>query len=165
MSSDGGPYYAVANGRMPGIYQTWSECEAQVKGFSRPAFKKFGSHAEAQAFIDAHRQTMASPSPSLKLKLEAKRSLVDSLPANKKPRAVDLGGVAIVDDDIDGGEIVKSGALLVFCDGASKGNGRMNAIARSGVYICGIDSDGHCNNERLANKPTRARSCLRSRWR
>lgn len=34
-------YYAVAKGRKPGIYGTWAECEAQVKGFpacvSRPA--------------------------------------------------------------------------------------------------------------------------------
>lgn len=26
-------YYAVAKGRAPGIYATWAECEAQVKGY------------------------------------------------------------------------------------------------------------------------------------
>lgn len=34
------PFYAVANGRIPGIYKTWSECEAQVKGFTTAKFKK-----------------------------------------------------------------------------------------------------------------------------
>lgn len=34
------PFYAVAKGRAPGIYKTWSECESQVKGFSGAKYKK-----------------------------------------------------------------------------------------------------------------------------
>ena len=26
-------YYAVKEGRVPGVYTTWAECEAQVKGY------------------------------------------------------------------------------------------------------------------------------------
>ena len=26
-------FYAVRNGRVPGVYMTWADCEKQVKGF------------------------------------------------------------------------------------------------------------------------------------
>lgn len=45
------PYYAVARGRSVGIYNTWAECEAQVKGFSGARYKKFDSPQSAQDFI------------------------------------------------------------------------------------------------------------------
>ena len=48
------PFYAVARGRQTGIFRTWRECEAATRAFSRAAFKKFDSQAEAQAFLDAH---------------------------------------------------------------------------------------------------------------
>lgn len=45
------PFYAVAKGRTPGIFMTWADCEAQVKGFSGARYKKFDSAASAQEFI------------------------------------------------------------------------------------------------------------------
>ena len=33
--------YAVKIGRVPGLYKTWAECEANVKNFSGAVFKKF----------------------------------------------------------------------------------------------------------------------------
>ena len=47
-----GKFYAVANGRIPGIYNTWSECEEQVKHFSNARFKRFNSFNEAVKFIE-----------------------------------------------------------------------------------------------------------------
>ncbi|KAG2518214.1 hypothetical protein BBI17_005480 [Phytophthora kernoviae] len=71
-------FYAVAAGRSPGIFTSWSEAEAQIRGFSgarghktgvfqtwneakqqvegmRSAkFKKFPTQEEAQAFVDQH---------------------------------------------------------------------------------------------------------------
>jgi ribonuclease HI len=44
-------YYAVARGRVPGIYFTWKDCEAQVKGFSNGRYKKFKTAQEADKFI------------------------------------------------------------------------------------------------------------------
>lgn len=34
-------YYVVKRGRIPGIYNDWSDCEKQIKGFSNAKFKKF----------------------------------------------------------------------------------------------------------------------------
>ena len=45
-------YYAVKNGRNPGIYDTWTECEHEVKGFENAKYKKFKSYEEARAFIE-----------------------------------------------------------------------------------------------------------------
>ncbi len=44
-------YYAVKNGRDIGIFSTWAECEASVRGFSGSVFKKFSSLREAEDFI------------------------------------------------------------------------------------------------------------------
>ena len=43
-------FYAVAKGRKPGIYLSWADCEAQIKGYSGPKFKKFDSAEEAEEF-------------------------------------------------------------------------------------------------------------------
>lgn len=44
-------FYAVKVGRNPGIYQSWSECEEQVKGFSGAIYKSFASMEEAEAYL------------------------------------------------------------------------------------------------------------------
>lgn len=45
-------FYAVKNGRLPGIYLTWDECIVQVTGFSGAVYKAFSTQAEAQKFVD-----------------------------------------------------------------------------------------------------------------
>ena len=41
-------YYVVWRGRKAGIYASWPECEAQVKGFAQAQYKAFGSRQEAE---------------------------------------------------------------------------------------------------------------------
>jgi len=43
--------YAVARGRVQGIFSTWKECQDSVKGFSGALFKKFETVQEAQSFL------------------------------------------------------------------------------------------------------------------
>ena len=45
------PYYAVKKGHQVGIYNTWTECQQQVKGFRGAIFKKFKTLEEAKEFI------------------------------------------------------------------------------------------------------------------
>ncbi|KAG7387146.1 RNA-DNA hybrid ribonuclease [Phytophthora pseudosyringae] len=47
-----GCFYAVAAGRSTGVFTTWGECEAHVKGFNGCRYKKFKTRSEAQTFID-----------------------------------------------------------------------------------------------------------------
>ena len=46
------PHYAVARGRVPGVYPTWSECSAQVQSFNGARYKKFSTETEAREFIN-----------------------------------------------------------------------------------------------------------------
>lgn len=51
-SRHNGPVFAVAVGREPGIYETWKECEAQVKGFKGGVFKKFPTEDDAKEWLE-----------------------------------------------------------------------------------------------------------------
>lgn len=53
-------FYAVKNGRIPGIYTTWEECKAQVDGFSGPVFKGFETKEEALEFLGVEVKTKKS---------------------------------------------------------------------------------------------------------
>lgn len=44
-------FYAVKQGRVPGVYNTWAECEKQTKGFTGAVFKKFSNYDEALEFV------------------------------------------------------------------------------------------------------------------
>ena len=45
-------FYAVANGKQPGIYNTWKECCEMVKGFKNAIYKKFSNLEDAENFIE-----------------------------------------------------------------------------------------------------------------
>ena len=45
------PYYTVKSGKIPGIYETWKECELQIKGFPKAIFKKFDEMDKAKTFM------------------------------------------------------------------------------------------------------------------
>jgi ribonuclease HI len=42
-------FYVVWKGRRPGIYTSWAECEAQVKGFAGAEYKSFANREMAEA--------------------------------------------------------------------------------------------------------------------
>lgn len=45
-------FYGVRVGNAPGVYNTWTECEHQVKGFKGAKYKKFKTYQEAVAFVE-----------------------------------------------------------------------------------------------------------------
>ena len=53
-SAGGFGFYAVARGRAPGVYRSWTECQAQVHGFAGARFKRFDSKESAEAFLAEH---------------------------------------------------------------------------------------------------------------
>lgn len=52
-------YYAVKEGKTPGVYTTWAACSEQVTGYPGAIFKSFKSLEDADAFING---TEAKPS-------------------------------------------------------------------------------------------------------
>ncbi len=56
-------YYVVWKGRKTGIFTTWVECEAQVKGYVGAEYKSFGSLTEAEAaFLAKYEDFKGKPS-------------------------------------------------------------------------------------------------------
>lgn len=45
-------YYAVASGRVPGIYTTWNDCQKQVIGYKGARYKSFPTREAAEAYIN-----------------------------------------------------------------------------------------------------------------
>lgn len=45
-------FYAVKNGRRPGIYTDWASAQEQIIGWTKPRQKAFGTREEAQNFLD-----------------------------------------------------------------------------------------------------------------
>lgn len=44
-------YYAVRKGMTPGIFESWTECQNAIKGFSKAEYKSFSTLSEAEDFI------------------------------------------------------------------------------------------------------------------
>ena len=44
-------FYAVKNGRIPGIYTDWPSAQEQITGWSKPRHKCFATRTEAQRFL------------------------------------------------------------------------------------------------------------------
>jgi ribonuclease HI len=41
----------MRRGRSPSMYFSWTDCSAQVTGFSRAEFKSFKDYAEVEAYL------------------------------------------------------------------------------------------------------------------
>lgn len=44
-------YYAIAKGRVPGVYTSWGDAKKQVDGFKFPKYRKFATKEEAENFV------------------------------------------------------------------------------------------------------------------
>jgi len=73
-------FYSVAAGRKPGIYESWSETEKQVKGFPGAKFKGFPSKEEAKAWLENPVYKSGGAGRTRKKKKSVNH--LDDLPAN-----------------------------------------------------------------------------------
>lgn len=105
------PFYAVAKGRIPGVYKTWAECQAQVTGFGGSIFKKFETKGEAELFI-------------------GERSV--SISSNRKEEAINPGAKNAFDMLMSKKPTID---CYIYTDGACSNNGRPNAAAGIGIYF------------------------------
>ena len=113
-------FYAVAKGRLPGIYLTWDACNKQVSGFSGAQYKSFTSRQEAESFIGIKPPSVVDPwykdSGSKKL---------DSSSKTKDPKPFSSSSSSS-----------KEGPTIVYVDGAAPNNGKAT-IAGIGVHFPG----------------------------
>lgn len=132
-------YFAVAKGRQAGIYRTWPECEAQVKGYSGAVFKKFPSEKEAQGFIAQHAAGASS------IVLPNKRSRPDDEDSGQSSRSKAARSSASDEHSDTAQPSLK--VVKVYCDGAATGNGRDWSRAGWGVWFADEGQPLHELNE------------------
>lgn len=141
-------YYAVRKGSKTGIFLSWEECSAVIKGYSRPEYRKFSTREEAELFlgngksvtgiIQKEQQSSIDltndekcPTPSTVLH---DLTIVQSSPTlNEQFKPVISSDTIEIpsSDDVSGTNEV----LVLYSDGACQNNGRPNARAGVGVYF------------------------------
>lgn len=96
-------YYAVAIGKVKGIYTTWDDCKKMVDGVVNAKYKKFETRAEAERFL---KDGVAPILSKLGIEVEIAPKLKEDDDVSKDPHA-----------------------LIAFTDGACVGNGSKKARA------------------------------------
>ncbi len=109
-------FYAVKIGANPGIYETWIECENNVKGFSNAKYKKFNTYTEAEKFMKDN-NINKSKTNNKNVKNNEK---LNNIEENEK----------IVDDNYDFDTCIN-----IYTDGSCINNGTDDAIGGYGVYF------------------------------
>jgi len=72
-------FYAVQNGKVPGVYTDWPSAQAQISGIRNPRHKKFSTRADAEAFVAAGRKTSSyEPHADLTPEEEIRRIIVQN---------------------------------------------------------------------------------------
>jgi ribonuclease HI len=95
-------YYVVWKGRKPGIFSSWEECEAQVKGFEGAQYKSFGLLSEAtEAFSRDYESYKGSPSSKGRWKTASEKPRLPCIcvdaACSGAPGPVEYRGVSLPD--------------------------------------------------------------------
>lgn len=129
-------FYAVARGRTPGIYHSWDDCEQQVTGYNGSKHKKFTNLTEARDWFEMQSglkaPEVASPAPwpaptpgSSKRHAPYTKSKPGSA-SNGKSKSQKTGVEIIGPEESD--------MIVVYSDGACKGNGKPGSVAGVGIW-------------------------------
>jgi ribonuclease HI len=152
-------FYAVASGRVPGVYTDWPSAQQQIVGWARPKHRKFSTRAEAEEFVKSGQRvvTASGPIPGF-INGEPKDADGNVLEAGTgplPPGAEDGFDPNILLDPKTGKVVYKTaerksatkklksssaGMLKIYTDGSSLRNGKAGAHAGVGVYFGEGDS-------------------------
>ena len=118
-STSSGPpkFYAVANGRVPGIYTDWPSALKQITGWTKPLHRSFSSRAEAEAFVRGDIGKPKSDVETVDL-TDPDAASDDSMsfpPAKKTHRGSDING-AVEALQLPGWDLLPQGAEDGFDD-------------------------------------------------
>ena len=67
-------YYVVWKGVEPGVYASWKDCQAQIKGYAGALYKSFDSEDEAR------QAAASSPYIYIGKQAEARKAVAKSIP-------------------------------------------------------------------------------------
>jgi ribonuclease HI len=125
-------YYVVWKGRKKGIFTSWAECDAQVRGFVGARYKSFGSRSEAEAALtDIYAHYVGKPSTLGKWRTARVKPILPSLcvdaACSGSPGVLEYQGV----ETESGKRIFRAGP---FADGTNN-VGEFLAIVRGMDYL------------------------------
>lgn len=174
-------FYAVRKGTIPGVYDSWDKCKAQVDKFPAASFKKFASEEEAWAFVGsiASKLGTASTTDSADSNIDYTDSELETIFANtsgvkrlyddfsedgepsakrRKSPEEETGTVCATQTTVGKDSFTYMGdAVVVYTDGCCSGNGKTKgARAGIGVYWGPDHPMNVC--DRLPGRPTNQRA-------
>ncbi len=79
-------FYAVKNGRVPGIYLDWPSAQEQITGWQKPRHRCFMTRSEAQRFLDEDEGKAGEGSPTI----EAENGLSAMYNVSEAPPELDI---------------------------------------------------------------------------
>ncbi|KAF3060193.1 Ribonuclease H [Trichoderma lentiforme] len=135
-------FYAVAVGNPTGIFTDWSEASKSITGIKGPKYKRFGTRAEAVAYIRQYGNREAIEALGEKVVEPVKKVEVEEEPVTIK-KFTPIQEVATKKPAED--------VLDVWTDGSSLANGTAGSRAGLGVYFG--DKDPRNLAERLPGEP------------
>lgn len=129
-------FYAVAKGRIVGIYNTWTECSAQVNGYSGGIYKKFKTKPEAEKFVSTYSTSLPSQNSS-SCHTQTSSSLpsqtLSSIPSQTTPSLPLQTTESITSPtSLHNSGILPTDEIIVFTDGSCINNGN----AKKAGYAC-----------------------------
>ncbi|RSL31650.1 ribonuclease H [Salibacterium salarium] len=127
-------YYVVWKGRQPGIYDNWSDCEKQVKGYAGASFKSFKTKEEAK---QAYETGSPSAAPSSNSEADSSSYIENSV-------SVDVGSHGNPGFVEYKGVYTKNGEVLFSHPGIQMGTnnlGEFLAIVHALQYLADKGSD------------------------
>ncbi|MFB5663321.1 ribonuclease H [Alteribacillus sp. HJP-4] len=120
-------YYVVWEGKLPGIYSSWKECEKQVKGFPGARFRSFPTLAEANKAYREEDQADIKVSDYGESKPYIEESISVDVGSRGNPGFVEYKGV-----------YTKTGAVVFEHPGVEMGTNNMGeflAIVHALAYL------------------------------
>ena len=136
---------------MTGVYETWPDCEAQVKGHPGARYKKFTKLTEAKMFVAAMggpRRAFIDGNSDSSVGASGSSSISGGLTTrNVRPavRSVGAGGISLttsVAAPIQSLSIQRrnGNTITVYTDGACSSNGRKYAKVSNFLLCCEIST-------------------------
>ncbi|KAL2002895.1 hypothetical protein VTN02DRAFT_5612 [Thermoascus thermophilus] len=180
-------FYGVQRGRVPGVYSDWAKAQEQIRGFTRPKYKKFSTRAEAEEFV---RQGQGSTSDATNAATTSPPGVPGMMAENPRdefgmelepgtgplpPGAEDGFDPNVLLEPATGNVVYKTneqktatktrptgapGMLNIYTDGSSLKNGSKIASAGVGVYFGPGDSSRNVSEPLKGNRQTNQRAEL-----
>lgn len=156
MANKKNKFYAVRKGRKPGIYQTWPECQEQVKGYKGAQYKSFKTEEEAKEYINDNESGQQSQTTD-KLQMSSSRKRKNSDPIQdlnalaldsqeKRQRNVESSSSTIDSLELDAIELLLDQSIEDILSDTEKNPSTSTSIEKIICY-----TDGACPNNGKIN--------------